>query len=79
MPIYGVTHTFKVYFKPKGTAERDAGEIRTVTFQMERPRMRSVVFNRAKQEAISEGVLSRYAIANYWEPFRFDILTLPPA
>lgn len=64
----------EVFFKPKGVPIEEASEIRSVEIACDRPKSeREETYRAALRMAVDEGVLSRYAAYNHWEPFRVEV------
>ncbi len=65
-----------VSFTPRGISPSNASELRSVTFTLSggyTPREK--VYERAREEAVKQDVISEYGVNDHWDPYRVDVLT----
>lgn len=73
-PVPYMGNVKEVFFKPKGVPPGEASEIRSVEISCDRPRSeREETYRVALRKAVDDGVLTRYAAYNHWEPFRVEV------
>lgn len=79
MSSYSQTYNVTVHFAPKGTPPEDASEIRSVTFTIRGGyKSREDVYDLAREEVLSQNILSKYALENHWTPYRIDVVEPAP-
>lgn len=71
-------YTVTVSFKPVGVASSAASSTRSVTFTTDEKPSRDSAYERAREEAVEQDVISEYAVQQHWEPYNVRITVPEP-